>query len=99
MKAKDTVIYELAQAIMSHPDLPMGQAIAIEQAEISFKAGTTEVLDWFMSHGYSGGPIEYSDGVKARFDPNWNDLTVKLVEWGYMEIKCQSIDKLKEVVQ
>jgi len=37
--AKDTVMENLAQAITAHPDLPMGQAIAIEQAEISFKAG------------------------------------------------------------
>jgi len=39
MEGKDTVMENLAQAILAHPDLPMGQAIAIEQAEISFKAG------------------------------------------------------------
>ena len=39
MEAKDTVMDNLAQAIIAHPDLPMGQAIAIEQAEVSFKAG------------------------------------------------------------
>ena len=40
MEAKDTVIKpdELGKAIIKHPDLPMGQAIAIEQAEITFKA-------------------------------------------------------------
>jgi hypothetical protein len=38
MKANDTII-NLAQAIIAHPELPMGQAIAIEQAEVSFKAG------------------------------------------------------------
>ncbi len=39
MKAEDTVMENLAPAIIAHPDLPMGQAIAIEQAELSFKAG------------------------------------------------------------
>ena len=41
MTAEDTVIKpgELGKAIIKHPDIPMGQAIAIEQAEISFKAG------------------------------------------------------------
>ena len=41
MKAEDTVIKpdELGQAIINHPELPMGQAISIEQSEVSFKAG------------------------------------------------------------
>ena len=44
MKAEDTVIKsdELGLAIIKHPELPMGQAIAIEQAKISFKIGKTE---------------------------------------------------------
>jgi len=41
---EETVIKpgELGLAIVKHPELPMGQAIAIEQAEISFKAGYRE---------------------------------------------------------
>ncbi len=46
MEAKDTVMSNLADAITKHTDLPMGQAIAIEQAEISFKAGMREVVEW-----------------------------------------------------
>ncbi len=59
MKAADTVMKpeELPQAIIENPDLPMGQAIAIKQAEISFKAGMREVVEWgtkFCPHMSSG---------------------------------------------
>ena len=47
MEAKDTVMINLAEAVLLHPDLPMGQAIAIEQAKVSFKAGMKEVVEWF----------------------------------------------------
>ena len=50
MEAKDTVMENLAQAIIAHPDLPMGQAIAIEQAEISFKVGIKEVIERLRRH-------------------------------------------------
>lgn len=50
MEARDTVMENLAQAIISHPELPMGKAVAIEQAEISFKAGLKEVVEWVEAH-------------------------------------------------
>ena len=52
LEAKDTVMTNLVQAITNHPDLPMGQAIAIEQAEISFKAGyeagRESIIPWLV---------------------------------------------------
>ena len=45
------------------------------------KAGKREVVEWFLTHGYSGGSIHYSDGVKARFDPPWDEWQAKLKEW------------------
>ncbi len=44
MEAKDTIIKDLSVPILNHLDLPMGQAIAIEQAEISFKAGYDQAV-------------------------------------------------------
>lgn len=65
MKAKDTVMTDLAQAIIKHPELPMGQAIAIEQAEISFKAGkeagVKEVIEWMGQFGGLANKIEGED--------------------------------------
>ena len=52
MEAKDTVIRPelLGVAIISHPELPMGQAISIEQAAISFEAGMREVVEWMAGN-------------------------------------------------
>ena len=49
MEAKNTVMSNLAEPIIKHPNLPMGQAIAIEQAEISFKAGIEEAQNRLCS--------------------------------------------------
>jgi len=52
MEAKDTVIKpdELGLAIIKHPELPMGQAISIEQAEITapifLKEGMKKIVEW-----------------------------------------------------
>ena len=53
MEAKDTVMHldGLQKAILAHADLPMGEAIAVEQAEISFKAGIREVVEWIQKEG------------------------------------------------
>ena len=45
------------------------------------KLGRQEVVEWFMKYG-GGGLIRYSSGVKARFDPNWDELQSKLKDWG-----------------
>lgn len=49
MEAKNTVMTheEMQQAVIARTDLPMGQAIAIKQAEISFKAGLKEGIRMF----------------------------------------------------
>jgi len=71
MEAKDTVMENLAQAIIAHPDLPMGQAIAIEQAEISFKAGGKEVVEWLRRYEHN----------KYYIFVNHDDWQGKLKEW------------------
>ena len=67
MEAKDTVIKpdELGLAIIKHPELPMGQSISIEQAEISFKAGMKYgiwLFAWWKDGvqyvGSSGRPLQ-----------------------------------------
>lgn len=72
MEAKDTIMGNLAQAIIAHPDLPMGQAIAIEQAEISFKAGQKEGRKgMFLAGDYNGylrGIKEVVEWVNKRVD-------------------------------
>lgn len=80
MEAKDTVIRPelLGVAIISHPELPMGQAISIEQAEISFKAGIKVVVDW----GAEWCPHDHR--VFANRPKRACDicLEAKLKEWG-----------------
>jgi len=46
MEAEDTIMStdRMGLACISNPDLPMGQAIAKEQAKISFKEGAKEAL-------------------------------------------------------
>ena len=70
MEAKDTVMENLAQAIIAHPNLPMGQAIAIEQAEISFKAGIKEVVE------------EYKKDNQWSFNKYEAWWKAKLKKWG-----------------
>jgi len=73
VEAKDTVIKpgELGLAIIKHPELPMGQAISIEQAEISFpageKVGRREVVEWIHNHGGSldGNRVEWQAQLKV----------------------------------
>ena len=50
--------------------------------EVEYKRGLKEVVEWFYSNGYSGGSIKYTEGTKARFDPDWKKLQNKLKEWG-----------------
>ncbi len=73
MEAKDTVIKDLSLPILSHLDLPMGQAIAMEQAEISFKAGIKEVVEWVIQNYFIPSPTD-----KAGQE-EWQ---AKLKEWG-----------------
>lgn len=85
MEAKDTVIKpgEQGLAIIKHPDLPMGQAIANEQAEITWKArdpeiedahtaGIQEVVDWITASNHSEDFI---------FSFDQAELGAKLKEW------------------
>ena len=48
MEAKDTVMDDkiMVQTITDNPNVPMGQALIEKQAEISFKAGIKEVVEW-----------------------------------------------------
>jgi len=45
------------------------------------KAGRREVAEWFLKYGGAIG-VRYSDGLKARFDPPWEELQAKLKSWG-----------------
>ena len=84
---KDTVIPNLADAIIKHPNLPMGEAIAIEQAEIAFKAGLEEESTQAYHAGLVDGRIR---GIK------------EVVEWVAEHITLHPVDnyiwqaKLKE---
>lgn len=48
MNWQETVMnpFQMSGAVINHPDLPMGRAIAETQAEISFKAGIQKVVEW-----------------------------------------------------
>ena len=74
MKWEDTVIKpdELGLAIIKHPELPMGQAIPIEQAEISFKAGIKEALTMYAW---------WEDGIQY-VGTTGTTLKEALGEWG-----------------
>ena len=54
---------------------------AVDEGNKAFKDGRRNVVEWFMRQG-GKGPIRYTDGVKARFDPNWDELQSKLKDWG-----------------
>ncbi len=70
MNWQDTVMSEdsMNEAIMKHLGLPMGQAIALEQAEISFKAGQDSikqvVQDIMRSQLKANGDICYKAGIR-----------------------------------
>ena len=49
--------------------------------QVGVKEGRKEAVDWFMRYG-GNASIHYSDGVKARFDPPFEELQEKLKEWG-----------------
>ena len=70
---EDTVIKpdELGLAIIKHPELPMGQAIAIEQAEISFKIGKTA--------GVAESLIPSVNAIKDSYKAGINEV-VKWIE-------------------
>lgn len=74
MKAKDTVMnpQEMAQTIIGREDLPMGKAIAEEQAEVSFKAGVKEVVRWLEQN--------FEPTVPMTLD--YRKWHTKLKEWG-----------------
>lgn len=76
MEAKDTAMVNLAQAIMKHPELPMGQAISIEQAEISFKAGMEKVVSFIEVNSV------HQDGL-SHYCPNCDHTIIGLTpsEW------------------
>jgi len=78
MVAKDTVIKpgELGLAIIKYPELPMGQAISIEQAEISFKAGRrAEAKETYDRK------LTFNDGRRAGIKEG-NEAGIKeVVEW------------------
>lgn len=94
MDWKDTVMSNLALAIMNHPDLPMGQAIAIDQAEISFKLGQEEEakgghnsISYLEGEqdGYKKGISKVVETYKAenlwlyeKYKPYWEHLVEKL---------------------
>ena len=67
MEARDTVIKpgELGLAICKHPELPMGQAISIEQAEISFKAGQESKNTEIRELRIEVGSVAFTKGKKA----------------------------------
>ena len=84
MEAKDTVIKpdELGQAIIKHPKLPMGQAIAIEQAEISFKAGEEEEYrKWVKAFMRAGILIAEADTVGVAVEETKRAGIREVVEW------------------
>ena len=41
--------------------------------------GRREVIQWFLKHE-SGGVIKYADGLRARFDPPWEEWQELLKE-------------------
>ena len=63
---RDTVMKDLSKAILDNPDLPMGQAIAKEQAEISFKAGYQQALRDIKKRGFKAGIKEVVEWVVAH---------------------------------
>ena len=75
-----------------HECLEWLNADSSTQLEKAKQEGRQEVVDWFYSHGYSGGSIEYTDGIKARFDPDWEELQAKLKDW---DINNEKVGKKK----
>ena len=97
MEAKDTMMKNLAQAIIAHPDLPMGQAIAEDQAEVSFKAGEQLSLEKqgqaFLEGKQAGikevvewvdqhGLKEYGELPYGTVTLSTNGWQAQLKEWG-----------------
>ena len=85
MKAKDTVDPKLIayiRIVSSRPDWDL--EIAEKQAEISFKAGIIEVVEWIIGNGQSIETAHESHMSSGEFflgiDPDgWQ---AKLKEWG-----------------
>lgn len=77
MEAKDTVIKieDLTYAVLLRPDLPMGQAVAEEQAKVSFQAGqlsrTQEIVEWINLN------VVFLDATDRTYD----DWKLKVKEW------------------
>lgn len=90
MEAKDTVIKpeDLGASILKHPDLPMGQAIALEQAEVSFKAGYNQCSQDAIAGTYELVKASKQAGIKEVVDWVYGDLEwssvfqAKIKEWG-----------------
>ncbi len=71
MEAEDTVMNsgQMNQAVLANLELPMGQAIATKQAEISFKAGYDEGRLYGQAEGRLGKSVEdYERGIKAGIE-------------------------------
>lgn len=92
MEAKDTVMSNLVWAVAAHPDLPMGQAIALEQAEVSFKAGEAQgKMDFLLKQSpiileaKQAGIKEVVEWVEKTAPGAYRmrtDWQAKLKEWG-----------------
>ena len=82
MKAEETVMNDdkIEAMVMEHCNIGIevedtDRAIAKAQAEISFKAGIQEVVDWLLSEGgFPWSMDEYPERIKL-----WQ---AKLKEWG-----------------
>ena len=77
MEAKDTVMndQQIDEAVKKFPYFPNAfREVAKAQAEISFKTGIKEVIDW----------IEWIQPFKGQFNLqiNYNSWQDKLKEWG-----------------
>ena len=85
MEAKDTVINRVqiveilrqlieSDEVVKSPEL----AVAKAQAEISFKAGIREVVEWIRAHQL----VKPDENSLARFEPFYQITLGELKEWG-----------------
>lgn len=76
MEAKDTILGVAQDAIWDF------EKFKLDQAEVSFRAGIKEVVEWIKEH--SNDDDEYNIGGKVFF---LNDWQAQLKEWGLQENK------------
>jgi len=87
MEAKDTYIMESKNKLMvltCHDDLSRElwvDALISEQAEISYKAGKKEVVDWVNKHGITHGVVGSKFILSPHTSFNSTGWQAKLKEW------------------